>query len=182
MKVRDRDSGKSNSMPPPFYLQPPFCLTECHRACRVGWHGDPNDGSSLLGRDTPPPTCTFFCSPSLLQNPFNPNEDNLTDHAGFMKSHDGQNSSYVDAPSIQVCSEFPTITRTTDPTQPLTCIVAIELLGKRPPGSAPALWLAKTFPVVKYTMLDSQTSSVPGSPHPNTPPPPAYNRKKLSPI
>ena len=110
--------------------KPRFVSQSATELAALAGMGDPNDGCSLPGRDTPPPTCAFFCSPSSLQNPFDPNEDNLTDHAGFMKSHDSQNSSYVDAPFIQVRSEFPTIIQTTDPTQPLTCIVAIELLGK----------------------------------------------------
>jgi len=42
-----------------------------------------------------------------------------------------ESSSSIVAPSIQVRPEFPTISRTTDPTQPLTCIISIELIRKQ---------------------------------------------------
>lgn len=131
--------------------------------------GDPNSGSVFPGRDTPSSMRAFHRGPSTLQRPYDPNEDDPIDHAGSVKSHDGQGSSYIVAPSIQVRSEFPTITRTNDPSQPLTCIVAIELPGKRPPGSAPAPRVIDTFPVVKPAVLDSRTSSAPGS-RPGSPP------------
>jgi hypothetical protein len=119
--------------------------------------GNPNDGGVYPGRDT---SRSFHRGQSALQRSFDPNEDDPIDHAGSIKSHNSQSSGYVVAPSIQVRSEFPTITRTTDPSQPLTCIVVIELPGKRPPGSAPTPQVVETFPVVK---LDSRASSAPGS-------------------
>ena len=132
--------------------------------------GNANDGSLYPGRDTTPSIRPYRRGQSTLQRQFDPTEDDPIDHTGSIKSQDGQSSSYVVAPSIQVRSEFPTITRTGDPNQPLTCIVVIELPGKRPPGSAPVPRVVETFPVVKPTMLDSRTSSAPGSPRPDSPP------------
>lgn len=132
--------------------------------------GDPNDGAVFPGRDTPSSMRQFHRGHSSSQRPYNPNEDDPIDHAGSIKSQDGQSSGYVVAPSIQVRSEFPTITRTSDPSQPLTCIVVIELPGKRPPGSAPVPRVAETFPVVKSNTFDSRAPSAPGSPRPDSPP------------
>jgi len=131
--------------------------------------GDPTDGTFYPGRDTPSSLRAFPRTQSTLQRPFDPDEDDPVDHTGSIRSHDGSGSSYVVAPSIQVRSEFPTITRTTDPSQPLTCIVVIELPGKRPPGSAPVPQVIETFPV-KPNMLDSRTSSTMGTPSPDSPP------------
>jgi len=130
--------------------------------------GNPGDGTFYPGRDTPS-LRAFPRTQSTLQRPFDPDEDDPVDNTGSIKSHDGPGSSYVVAPSIQVRSEFPTITRTTDPSQPLTCIVVIELPGKRPPGSAPVPRVIETYPV-KPAMLDSRTSSTMGSPRPDSPP------------
>lgn len=152
MKVGDGDGGKSNKL-----------------AALTGM-GDPNDGTVFPGRDTPASMRPYYRGQAAHQRPYDPHEDDPVDHTGSTKSHDGQASSYVVAPSIQVRSEFPTITRTTDPSQPLTCIVVIELPGKRPPGSAPVPRVAEAFPVVRPTMFDSRTPSVPGSPRPDSPP------------
>jgi hypothetical protein len=48
-----------------------------------------------------------------------------------------EQNTHVVAPSITVRPEFNTLTRTTDPTQPLTCIVIVELPGKRPQSATP---------------------------------------------
>jgi len=132
--------------------------------------GDPTDGSFYPGRDTPSTIRNFSRGQSSIQRPYDPNEDDPVEHTGSAKSHDGQASGYVVAPSIQVRSEFPTINRTTDPSQPLTCIVAIELPGKRPLGSVPIPRVVETFSVLKSPILDSQTSSTSGSPRPDSPP------------
>ena len=132
--------------------------------------GDPTDGSFYPGRDTPSLMRNFPRGQSSMQRQYDPNEDDPVDHTGSVKSHDGLGSAYVVAPSIQVRSEFPTINRTTDPSQPLTCIVAIELPGKRPPGSVPGPRVVETFPVVKSPMSDARTSSISGSPRPDSPP------------
>ena len=69
--------------------------------------------------------------------PYDPTEDDAIDHVALSRSSAGEHSPYVIAPSIQLRSEFPTLTRTNDPSQPLTCIVVIELAGKRPSGNVP---------------------------------------------
>lgn len=80
------------------------------------------------------------------QKPFDPTEDDPVDHAaGSLKSshsghqhgHNGDASSYIVAPSIQVRPEFSSLTRTHEPTQPLTCIVVIELPSRRPTAHIP---------------------------------------------
>lgn len=108
---------------------------------------------------------TFSRTQSAMQRPHDPNEDDPIEHTASVKSHETQSSGYVVAPSIQVRSEFPTINRTTDPSQPLTCIVSIELPGKRPPSSLPGPRVAETFP-----MMDSRMSSTSVSPRPDSPP------------
>ncbi|KAH7097051.1 Pleckstrin homology domain-containing protein [Auriculariales sp. MPI-PUGE-AT-0066] len=57
--------------------------------------------------------------------PVDPNEDDALE-----QSRPGGD---VVAPAIQVRAEFPTLHRTHDPTQPLTCIVVVELPARRQP-------------------------------------------------
>ena len=83
--------------------------------------------SSTIARGAPTP------------RPYDPNEDDPLDHVALSKSSAGDHTPYVIAPSIQLRSEFPTLTRTNEPSQPLTCIVVIELAGKRPSGNVPGL-------------------------------------------
>ncbi|KAG5638355.1 hypothetical protein H0H81_000489 [Sphagnurus paluster] len=114
MKVGDGDGGKSNKL-----------------AALTGM-GDSKAAPLYPGRDTPtnrrtPPTA-----------PYNPNDDDPIETNGSLKSGpNGDHSPYVVAPSIQVRPEFSSLTRTNDVSQPLTCIVIIELPGKRIPGSVP---------------------------------------------
>ncbi|KAF9006175.1 Pleckstrin homology domain-containing protein [Cyathus striatus] len=68
-------------------------------------------------------------------HPYDPNEDDPLDFAG----------SYIVAPSIQVRSEFSSLTRTNDVSQPLTCIVVIELPGKRPVATVPGPVMSDNF-------------------------------------
>lgn len=77
--------------------------------------------------------------------PYDPNEDDPLEHATASSIRSGAHSSneqlhaVIVAPSIQVRAEFPTLQRTPDPTQPLTCIVLIELPARRqPPPSSSA--------------------------------------------
>ena len=99
-----------------------------------------------------------------------PNEDDPVDHAGSIRSQDGQNSGCVTALSIQVRSRFPTITQTNDPSQPLTRVFVIELPGKRPSGSASVPRVAKTSPVVKSLTFDFRVPSASSSSRPGLPP------------
>lgn len=84
------------------------------------------------GRDTPTNRRGI-----TTPHPQDPSEDDPLDHVALSRSSAGEHSPYVIAPSIQLLSEFPTLTRSSDPNQPLTCIVVIELPGKRPVGSIP---------------------------------------------
>ncbi|KAI0358350.1 hypothetical protein OH77DRAFT_1269429 [Trametes cingulata] len=113
MKVGDGDGGKSNKL-----------------AALTGM-GDPNGPSLFPGRDTPSSMRSFngraphHAPPA---KPFDPTEDDPVDHKAAASS---DQSHYVVAPSIHVQSEFATITRTSEPSQPLTCLVVVELPGKR---------------------------------------------------
>lgn len=74
--------------------------------------------------------------------PQDPTEDDPIDHSGSIKSGSSDPSNhYVVTPSIQVRPEFGSITRSsTSATQPLTCIVHVELASRRTgpiPGSSP---------------------------------------------
>ncbi|KAJ7442298.1 Pleckstrin homology domain-containing protein [Mycena latifolia] len=115
MKVGDGDGGKpSNKL-----------------AALTGVTDTRNPGTSPLypGRDTP--TGRMGRAQSNAR-PYNPNDDDPLEHAASVKSHpSGEHSQYIVAPSIQVRPEFSSLTRSTDNNQPLTCIVVIELPGKR---------------------------------------------------
>ena len=106
--------------------------------------GDPNGPNLFPGRDTPSSMRSYQRTPTTIQKPFDPTEDDPVDHKASA-AHD--QSHYVVAPSIHVQSEFPTITRSSEPSQPLTCLVVVELPGKRQnthvPGSV--MPVADTF-------------------------------------
>ncbi|KAJ7623209.1 Pleckstrin homology domain-containing protein [Roridomyces roridus] len=113
MKVGDGDSGKSNKL-----------------AALTGM-GERNAGALYPGRDTPTATRTGRANSN--PRPYDPNEDDPLEHASSVKSHPSgsDHTQYVVAPSIQVRPEFSSLTRSADANQPLTCIVVIELPGKR---------------------------------------------------
>ena len=73
--------------------------------------------------------------------PYNPNDDDPVEHIhnGSIRSggSDQGQGQYIVSPSIQVRPEFSTLTRSNDATQPLTCIVVVELPGKRSNGPIP---------------------------------------------
>lgn len=102
------------------------------------------------------PSGATYAAPvtATTAKPFDPNEDDPLEHTHSIRSGssgDANSSHYVIAPSIQVRSEFPTITPnaatsgsasgSTTPggssavdnsrTQPLTCIVIVELASRR---------------------------------------------------
>ncbi|KAI0796076.1 Pleckstrin homology domain-containing protein [Abortiporus biennis] len=123
MKVGDGDGGKSNKL-----------------AALTGM-GERSD-TLFPGRETPSSRSFNHGRPShVATKTYDPNEDDPVDHhhAGSIKSgySQEQHTNYVVAPSIQVRSEFSSITRTSDSTQPLTCIVVVELPGKRQNGHVP---------------------------------------------
>ncbi|KAF8216509.1 Pleckstrin homology domain-containing protein [Mycena galopus ATCC 62051] len=143
MKVGDGDSSKSNKL---------ASLTG------VG----PRDAAALYpGRDTP----TSRKGRAQSQARYDPNDDDPIEHVGSSaKSHHApseHSSNYIVAPSIQVRPEFSSLTRSTDNTQPLTCIVVIELPGKR----------ITNGPVPGPVMSDIRTGSSRSghsSPHPDS--------------
>ena len=102
--------------------------------------GDRNTTSLYPGRETPT-AIGRTQTPRIpqQQKPFDPNEDDPVEHAGgSLKNGAGDNSSaYIVAPSIQVRPEFATLTRTHEPSQPLTCIVVIELPSRRASSHVP---------------------------------------------
>ena len=65
--------------------------------------------------------------------PYDPTEDDPLDYTGSFKSGSSDPSSYIVTPAIQVRPEFASITRTNAATQPLTCIIIVELPSRRPP-------------------------------------------------
>ncbi|TFY67578.1 hypothetical protein EVJ58_g1543 [Rhodofomes roseus] len=116
MKVGDGDGGKSNKL-----------------AALTGM-GDPNEPSMFPGRHTPSSLRSYNSRAHNQANkPYDPTEDDPIEHAAKWGQGDNaqEQSHYIVAPSIQVRSEFATITRTPEQSQPLTCIVVIELPGKR---------------------------------------------------
>ncbi|KAF9266969.1 hypothetical protein L218DRAFT_996498 [Marasmius fiardii PR-910] len=115
MKVGDGDGGKSNKL-----------------AALTGV-GDPAASALFPGRETP--TAGRRRAPST--RPLDPSEDDPLDHTGSVKSGQASEHTYIVAPSIQVRPEFSSLTRTHDVNQPLTCIVVIELPGKRVNGPVP---------------------------------------------
>ncbi|KAH9951186.1 Pleckstrin homology domain-containing protein [Amylocystis lapponica] len=115
MKVGDGDGGKSNKL-----------------AALTGM-GDPNSPHVFPGRDTPSSMWSLN-GRHLNSGPraFDPTEDDPLDHhAVSVRSGMQEQSNYIVSPSIQVRSEFSSLTRTSEASQPLTCIVVVELPGKR---------------------------------------------------
>ena len=94
--------------------------------------GDHKASPLYPGRDTP------TGHGNAQATPYNPHEDDPLDHAGSVKSNShSEHSPYIIAPSIQVRPEFSSLTRTNDVSQPLTCIIVIELPGKRVVSAVP---------------------------------------------
>jgi hypothetical protein len=116
------------------------------------------------------------------QQAYDPTQDDPLDHAGSVKTAgSNEHAHYVVAPSIQVRPEFPSLTRSSDqPTQPLTCIVVIELPGKRQPGQVPGPAPQDAFPSSRgsggaYHARQETAFSAQSSPRPDlvrSPPPP----------
>ncbi|KAL5537126.1 hypothetical protein ACEPAF_949 [Sanghuangporus sanghuang] len=118
MKVSDSDTGKSNKL-----------------AALTGM-GERNTATLYPGRETPI-GARGAQTPHPQQKPFDPTEDDPIEHTGSIKSANSDHASYIVSPSIQVRPEFSTITRTHEPSQPLTCIVVIELPSRRTSSHVP---------------------------------------------
>ncbi|EJD07285.1 uncharacterized protein FOMMEDRAFT_115460 [Fomitiporia mediterranea MF3/22] len=118
MKVSDSDTGKSNKL-----------------AALTGM-GERNTTSLYPGRETPIGSRSTQTPHPQQPKPFDPTEDDPIEHTGSIKSN-SDHSSYIVSPSIQVRPEFSTIHRTNEPSQPLTCIVVIELPSRRTSSHVP---------------------------------------------
>ena len=103
--------------------------------------GDRNASSLYPGRDGQAANMRRTNTPQIgPPKPFDPTEDDPVEHNGSLKagaSSQSDRSGYVVAPSIQVKSEFPTLTRSDEPSQSMTCIVIIELPSRRPTSHVP---------------------------------------------
>ncbi|KAJ2930829.1 hypothetical protein H1R20_g6248, partial [Candolleomyces eurysporus] len=109
MKVGDGDGGKSNKL-----------------AALTGM-GDSRNSPMYPGRDTP---TTRARSQS---QPYDPTKDDPLDHA----KTSADSTPYIVAPSIEVRPEFSSLTRSNEASQPLTCLVVIELPARRAPAPLP---------------------------------------------
>ncbi|KAK6992182.1 Pleckstrin homology domain-containing protein [Favolaschia claudopus] len=155
MKVGDGDSSKSNKL-----------------ASLTGVGPRDAGGTALYpGRDTP--TMGSRKGRSQSHSRYDPNDDDPVEHVhSSSKSHTGsEHSSYIVAPSIQVRPEFSSLTRSNDNTQPLTCIVVIELPGKR----------ITNGPVPGPVMSDIRTGSRSGRSSPRSESNRQYQRKPSNP-
>src|SRR5882757_5573877 len=101
--------------------------------------GDRNGPSHYPGRDTHTPGRLSDRNLPAAGRAYDPTEDDpIEPVAPSLKSGSyGDNAAFVVTPSIQVLPEFSSLTRNTDPTQALTCIVVVELPGKRGSGHVP---------------------------------------------
>ncbi|KAI5123521.1 hypothetical protein M0805_006681 [Coniferiporia weirii] len=122
MKVSDGDSGKSNK------LAALTGMGERNTASLYPGHEASSASGSMRRAQTPH---------AQSQRPFDPTEDDPIEHAASIRSSGSDASSYIVAPSIQVRPEFSTLTRTSQPSQPLTCIVVIELPSRRASSHVP---------------------------------------------
>lgn len=122
--------------------------------------GNAND-ALFPGRDTPSSMRQPHRPSPAAPKPYDPNEDDPLEHvAGSIRSGGSQDQSqYVVAPSIQVRSEFSTLTRTSEASQPLTCIVVVELPGKRPMAHIPGSVMPST---ASFTARNRELQSLAG--------------------
>ncbi|KAH9976231.1 Pleckstrin homology domain-containing protein [Lactifluus volemus] len=114
MKVGEGDGGKSNKL-----------------AALTGM-GDRNINAVYPGRDAPN-------AGRVPSHPYDPTEDDPIEPAAtsLKSSLLNEHSAFVVTPSIQVLPEFSSFTRNNEPTQALTCVVVVELPGKRSSAHVP---------------------------------------------
>ncbi|TDL23904.1 hypothetical protein BD410DRAFT_814169 [Rickenella mellea] len=155
MKVGDGDGSKSNKL-----------------AALTGM-GDRNSSGLYPGRETPSTGPRRPQTAPHSNRPFDPTDDDPVEHAaGSIKSagsgshgHDERPSAYIVAPSIQVRPEFSSLTRSTEPSQLLTCIVIIELPSRRTSSYVPGPVMQDAYrssnntPVARHPHHQSQTPS-----------------------
>lgn len=121
--------------------------------------GDPLSPAVYPGRDTPT-SRNRRAPPQSTITPYNPMEDDPTDHAVSVKSTPSD-SHYIVAPSIQVRPEFSSIVRSGDASQPLTCIVIIELPARRNTSHIPGPVVSEPFPHRNNSMHARQDTEPP---------------------
>ena len=111
-----------------FFLFQAECRRPLELAALTGM-GDSRAAPLYPGRDSPASRNRHPAPP------YDPNENDPLDHTSSASSNDHPH--YIVTPSIQVRPEFSSLTRTNNLNQPLTCIVIIELPGKRAAANVP---------------------------------------------
>lgn len=132
--------------------------------------GEKSHRQMYPGRDTDPmsPSDSTYRSRgnsnANQSDVFDPTRDDpIESSAASTRSHyhsSDHHSSYIVAPSIEVRPEFSSITRSHENSQPLTCIVVIELPGKRGTASVPG----QPMPQEPYRPRAGTPNAYPGSP------------------
>ncbi|KAI0251199.1 Pleckstrin homology domain-containing protein [Lactifluus subvellereus] len=150
MKVGDGDGGKSNKL-----------------AALTGM-GDRNTPSFYPGRDTSTTGRPAHRNGPATSHPYDPTEDDPIEPAppSLKSGLHNDHSPFVVTPSIQVLPEFSSVARNNEPTQALTCVVIVELPGKRGsahvPGPVMDPYATHNVPETA-TLRRGQPSSGPGS-------------------
>lgn len=160
MKLGDGDNTKTNSQYTQVH-QFSFLNPSIELAALTGM-GDPSAPAVYPGRD-PSASRNRRVPPQSTITPFNPMDDDPTDHAVSVKSTPSD-SHYIVAPSIQVRPEFSSIVRSGDASQPLTCIVIIELPARRNTSYIPSPVVSEPFPlrnISAHTRQDTELSQPP---------------------
>ena len=134
--------GGNQTVRPFFFRRISLCvwLTRGVELAALTGMGDRNAPSHYPGRDAQTPGRVSDRNLPAAGRAYDPTEDDpIEPVAPSLKSAGsyGDNPAFVVTPSIQVLPEFSSLTRNTDPTQALTCIVVVELPGKRGPGHVP---------------------------------------------
>ncbi|KAF8845095.1 hypothetical protein BDN67DRAFT_542490 [Paxillus ammoniavirescens] len=136
MKLGDGDNTKTNKL-----------------AALTGM-GDPHTAALYPGRDSPGSRNRHSPAP-YAATPYSPTDDDPIDHAVSVKSAPSD-SPYIVAPSIQVRPEFSSIVRSGDRSQPLTCIVIVELPARRTTTQIPSPLMSEHFPTRNGSGLSRQ--------------------------
>lgn len=144
MKISDGDNSKTNKL-----------------AALTGM-GDPQAPAVYPGRDSP----AARSGRGQPQPTYSPTDDDPVDHATSVKSNPSD-TNYIVAPSIQVRPEFSTIVRTGEQTQPLTCIVIIELPARRGNTHIPGPFVSESYGIQNgssHTHINTDQQSTPKAP------------------
>src|SRR5580698_1811921 len=111
-----------------FFRPSTFWLTHRTELAALTGMGDRNTPSVYPGRDTTAGRVSDRNLPASARA-YDPTEDDpIEPVAPSLKSPSySDNAAFVVTPSIQVLPEFSSLTRNTEPTQALTCLVVVEL-------------------------------------------------------